>query len=85
MLSLNKSQYHRVIRDLLLILRRRVELYEEVDEEGSFEVTAKGDLTNYEDFAYIVESCVELGELSTVMAIRIHGRDGSEDVSCNSC
>lgn len=77
-LSLNKSQLSRVIRDLLLILRCRVELFEESG--NGFEVTAKGDLTNYEDFADIVESCVELGELSTVMAIRIHGKDSSEDV-----
>uniref|UniRef100_A0A7E4ZX16 DNA_MISMATCH_REPAIR_2 domain-containing protein n=1 Tax=Panagrellus redivivus TaxID=6233 RepID=A0A7E4ZX16_PANRE len=77
-LSINKGQYNRVIRDLLLIQRRRVEVYEESGKEG-FKLVQKGDLKNYDDFSSIVESCVELGELSTVMSVKISGQDGTED------
>uniref|UniRef100_A0AC34GH85 DNA mismatch repair protein MutS-like N-terminal domain-containing protein n=1 Tax=Panagrolaimus sp. ES5 TaxID=591445 RepID=A0AC34GH85_9BILA len=79
-LSLNKSQTNRVIRDLLLIIRCRVEVYEESEDGKTFELISKGDLTNYDDFAEIVESSVELGELSSIMSIRLHGKDSSEDV-----
>jgi hypothetical protein len=87
-LSLNKSQYNRVIRDLLLIIRCRVEVYKESEDGKSFELELKGDLTNYEEFADIVESTVELGELSSVMSIYLHGKDSTEDnnvsvVLCN--
>ncbi|KAE9550808.1 hypothetical protein FO519_005980 [Halicephalobus sp. NKZ332] len=71
-LSLNKVQLNRVIRDLLLVLRCRVEIYEEDISGKGFEVTAKGDLTHYDDFKDIVEGCVELSELSTLMAVRMY-------------
>jgi len=71
-LSLNKMQLNRVIRDLLLVLRCRVELYEEDISGKGFEVTAKGDLTHYDDFKDVVEGCVELSELSTLMAVRMY-------------
>lgn len=70
-LSLNKVQLNRVIRDLLLVLRCRVEIYEEDISGKGLEVTAKGDLTHYDDFKDIVEGCVELSELSTLMAVRM--------------
>lgn len=72
-------QYNRVIRDLLLIIRCRVEVYKESNNGKSYELALKGDLSNYEDFTDILENCVELGELSTTMSVRLQG--ASDDVS----
>lgn len=84
-LNLSSNQFGRVVRDLLLLLRYRVEVYEDTP----YRLKAKGVLGNLTDFEDIVSEYVELSELSTVMCVRIIGDDISEEnhicaAFCNS-
>lgn len=84
--NLNNAQYIRVVRDLLLLLRFRVELYAENNNENAssnnyYVLKAKGVLGNLVDFEHIVSDCVELAELSTIGCIRLLDDDLTHEVS----
>uniref|UniRef100_A0A1I7XR64 DNA_MISMATCH_REPAIR_2 domain-containing protein n=1 Tax=Heterorhabditis bacteriophora TaxID=37862 RepID=A0A1I7XR64_HETBA len=66
-LTLNTGQYQRVVRELLMLLRYRVELYELVDEKWN--VKAKGTVGNMGDFGDIIDDVI--GNGNTIMAVRI--------------
>uniref|UniRef100_A0A0M3K2D2 DNA mismatch repair protein Msh2 (inferred by orthology to a human protein) n=1 Tax=Anisakis simplex TaxID=6269 RepID=A0A0M3K2D2_ANISI len=64
---LNSGQYTRVIRDVLLKLHYRLEVY--VASEGEWKLKAKGSLGCLGDFEEVIGDSIELSELSTVMAL----------------
>lgn len=78
--NLNATQYTRTVRDLLLLLRYRVELYEESGSCG-YKLKAKGILGNLVDFEDIVSECVELAELSTISCAHLIDDDLTSEVS----
>lgn len=72
----------RVLRELLLILRYRVELYTSTEVEwvlqakvsGIFTIfhnLFKGSLGNLGDFEEVLSDCVELSELATIMCAEV--------------
>ncbi|KAI1724506.1 mutS domain V domain-containing protein [Ditylenchus destructor] len=86
-LSMNAGQYTRVVRDLILLLGYRVELYDE--KNGRYNLKAKGNLGNLGDFEDIVSSAgVELNDVSTVMCVSLSGDDSTREniltiLTCN--
>lgn len=81
--NLNNAQYIRVLRDLLLFLRFRVELYEECAKENEnspvrFILKAKGILGNLVDFEETLAECVEMNEMSTIGCVRLLDDDSNE-------
>ncbi|KAI3422070.1 hypothetical protein GPALN_012605 [Globodera pallida] len=86
--NMNSAQYSRIVKDLILILRYRVELYEEIT-PNKFSLKAKGVIGNLDDFEDIVSGSIELAELSTIMCVWLVDDDLSTEnkmslVFCNS-
>uniref|UniRef100_A0A183CGT2 W2 domain-containing protein n=1 Tax=Globodera pallida TaxID=36090 RepID=A0A183CGT2_GLOPA len=86
--NMNGAQYSRIVKDLILILRYRVELYEEIT-PNKFSLKAKGVIGNLDDFEDIVSGSIELAELSTIMCVWLVDDDLSTEnkmslVFCNS-
>uniref|UniRef100_A0A0N5AJT6 DNA_MISMATCH_REPAIR_2 domain-containing protein n=1 Tax=Syphacia muris TaxID=451379 RepID=A0A0N5AJT6_9BILA len=75
--NLNSAQYARVVRDVLLLLHYRVEVYEL--SENYWTLKAKGSLGCLGDFEEIVGNSLELSELSTVMAVSVSEEIGSSE------
>uniref|UniRef100_A0A0M3IVU6 Glucan endo-1,3-beta-D-glucosidase n=1 Tax=Ascaris lumbricoides TaxID=6252 RepID=A0A0M3IVU6_ASCLU len=65
--NLNNGQYTRVVRDVILMLHYRLEVYVACDNEWILK--AKGSLGCLGDFEDVIGDSVELSELSTVMAL----------------
>lgn len=79
---MNGNRYRRALRELLVVLRYRVELYSAVNDEwilkakvsgcaemtSSNDATVQGSLGNLGDFEEMLSDCVELSELATIMA-----------------
>uniref|UniRef100_A0A915D5Y3 DNA mismatch repair proteins mutS family domain-containing protein n=1 Tax=Ditylenchus dipsaci TaxID=166011 RepID=A0A915D5Y3_9BILA len=82
-LNLNAAQYARAVKDLLLLLRYRVEVYEE--RGGKFSVKAKGIIGNLTDFEDVVSASEELNDLSTIMCVRIVGGDTADENRLSVC
>lgn len=74
--NLNSGQYARVVRDVLLLLHYRLEVY--TANEGSWQLKAKGSLGCLGDFEDMVGNSVELSELSTVMALVVTDETGCD-------
>ncbi|KAL3101259.1 hypothetical protein niasHT_028015 [Heterodera trifolii] len=86
--NMNNAQYSRIVKDLVLLLRYRIELYEEIT-PNKFILKAKGSIGNMEDFEDIVSGSIELAELSTIMCAWLNDDDLSTEnkislVFCNS-
>lgn len=75
--NLNNAQYGRVVRDTLLMLHYRLEVYEL--SEGAWTLKAKGSLGCLGDFEELIGNSLELSELSTVMAVSITEEPGSDE------
>ncbi|KHN81388.1 DNA mismatch repair protein Msh2 [Toxocara canis] len=75
--NLNSGQYARVVRDVLLMLHYRLEVYTACD--GEWTLKAKGWLGCLGDFEDVVGDSVELSELSTVMALSSTVEHGSDE------
>ncbi|CAI4229897.1 unnamed protein product [Auanema sp. JU1783] len=71
-LTMNNGQYKKVVRELLLLLRYRVELY--AAENNEWSIIAKGTVGNIGDFEEILG---ETAGASTIMAVKLLGGESN--------
>uniref|UniRef100_A0A914WX10 DNA mismatch repair proteins mutS family domain-containing protein n=1 Tax=Plectus sambesii TaxID=2011161 RepID=A0A914WX10_9BILA len=78
--TVSSNQLSRILRDLLLVLHHRVEIYK--CEDGEWTLTAKGSSGNLADLEEVLGDSVALAESATVMAVKLFSGGENSDEMC---